>query len=168
MIISSKSPDSAANLNTIESIIDTIRSDKNGNYSFQVNTEGGDLQLLVYAEADGFFSHEIHSGVVGRPKSNVIRGIKQYVDISIKPFAWVKIKAKNTLGNDHAWINRVMGSNSSFGFHIIEGLVKTRRTFGNFEVEINSFLIKNNTQTGKKPYFVNTIAGDTTEVIIHY
>ncbi len=155
-------------LNTIETIIDTVRTDKNGNYSFKNDTEGGDLQLLVYSEAEGYFSHQIHAQDIGDPDANVIRGINQYVDISIKPFAWVKIKAKNTLGNDYAWINRNAGSNSAFGFHIQEGLVKIRRIFGNQEVGVNSFLTKNNLETGRRTYLVNTTAGDTTEVIIHY
>lgn len=155
-------------LNTIENLLDTVRTDLNGNYSFSLNTEGGDLTLLVYAESEGYFSHEIHNGVIGRPDANVIRGINQYVDIHIIPFSWVRIKADNSLGNDYAWINRVMGSNSSFGFEIWEGMEKTRRTFGNYEVEVNSFLLKNNTLMGKTPYFIQTTAGDTTNIVIHY
>ena len=154
-------------LNIIETILDTIRTSSNGDYRFELNTDADDFELLVYAESKEHFNHN-QSSAVSRPKQNVKRGINQLVDIDIIPYAWVKVKAANSLGNDYAWINRVIGSKSISGFEIWEGIVKIRRTFGNSEISVNSFLRKGNVRTGTKSYKIQTIARDTTEVIIHY
>lgn len=154
-------------LNTIETILDTCRTSLEGEYHFDVHTDADDFDLLVYAETEQHFNHNMTSSV-SRPKHNVKRGINQFVEINIIPFAWVRVKAVKTIGNDYAWINRVIGSKSVFGFEITEGIEKTRRTLGNSEVSINSFLMRNNLQNGTKSYQIQSTAGDTTEIIIYY
>ena len=151
----------------IEHIIDTVRSDHNGNYSFEINTEADDNELLVYAETEQHFSHNATSDVP-EPETHALRGVNQHIDLEVIPFAWLKINAVNSLGNDFAWVNRIEGSNSSYGFHIREGVQKIRRTLGNSDITIYCFLHKGEDLTGINSYTVQTNARDTSEITIHY
>lgn len=151
----------------IEHIMDTVRTDHNGNYSFEINTEADDHELLVYAETEQHFSHNATSDVP-EPETHALRGVNQHIDLEVIPFAWLKINAVNSLGNDYVWVNRIRGSKSKYGFHIWEGIEKLHRTVGNFEISIDCFLNTGEIRTGVNSYYIQTQARDTSEITIHY
>lgn len=153
--------------NVNETILDSMRSGKDGSYFFSLDTDADDYELLVFAETKSHFHHNL-SSAVSQPRPNILRGVNQHVDVIIIPYGWVRIRALNTKGNDYVFINPIIGSGSPFGINMTDGMTRIRRTFGNYGVEVYTFLRKNNLETGKKTYYLNTTARDTTDVIIHY
>ncbi len=146
--------------NVIEHEIATTISNDDGTYSLE--GEPPNENLVAYAVADQYFDFSEQT----IKDDNVERGKAQQLDLTLIPFAWVRIDFINTLGNDAIQINRIIGGGQ--GFQVSSNQTQIALTYGNQQVEIHCFIDKNNVQVDKKTYTISTIARDTVDLTIEF
>ncbi len=101
-------------LNVIEHEIATTISDDDGTYTLE--GEPPNENLVAYAVADQYFDFSEQT----YKDDNVERGKAQQLDLTLIPFAWVRIDFINTLGNDAIQTNRIIGGGRYFKYLVIK------------------------------------------------
>ena len=146
--------------NRLYHTIDSAYTDQQGHYSITTDVHT-DQRLLVYAEAEQHYTN-LSRGL----QSNASRGRSQIVDIPLIPYAWVRVHFVPTEGHDYVLVNRPNGGNQEY--QIWTDTVIVSQIYGNQEVDIPCFFIKNGVQVKNQQFPVMTIAPDTVDMEIPF